>query len=163
LGGQFGYNWQNGQSVLGVELSGAASWLSDMIVSPFFPESDRERTAVSSLWTATARVGFAADRYLFYIKGGYAGARVQINAIELDGADSTTFAAGKTRHGWTIGGGWEYAFASNWSFGAEFNYLDFGSADYRGFNTEAPPGSERFAVRSTVQSVIARLNYRFGN
>ncbi|MFY9992607.1 MAG: hypothetical protein WAL40_16540, partial [Rhodoplanes sp.] len=36
----------------------------------------------------------------------------------------------QTRIGWTVGGGFEWAFAANWTAKAEFLYLDFGSFDY---------------------------------
>jgi opacity protein-like surface antigen len=35
--------------------------------------------------------------------------------------------ASETRTGWTVGGGIEWAFWSNWSAKAEYDYYDFGT------------------------------------
>ena len=68
--------------------------------------------------TATARVGYAVDNWLWYVKGG---------AAWLD-ADHTiggvTFS--DTQTGWTVGTGLEWALGPNWSAKLEYNYMDFG-------------------------------------
>jgi outer membrane immunogenic protein len=156
-GGQVGYNWQARQSMLGVELSGAFSSMDDSIVSPFF-SVDTVRTRVASLWSAAAKLGFAIDRSLFYLKGGYASALINAN---ID-SPNTFFAVGRTRNGLTFGAGWDFALTPNWAVGVEFNHYGFGSARY----SEIIPGDddpETFSVKSSVQSLTARLNYRFGN
>jgi outer membrane immunogenic protein len=158
-GAQFGYNWQNGRSIVGVEMYGARAWLNDQIVSPIFPTTDTEQTSLSAIWAATTRFGQAFDRTLFYLKAGYAGARIKINA-HAGPPENAFFSAGKTAHGWTIGAGFEYALTPTWLLGLEYNYFDFGSTSHSGRHID---GIEDFAVRSTVQSVIARVNYRFGN
>lgn len=156
VGGQVGYDWQNGPWVLGIELSGAFGATKDAIVSPFF-SVDTVRTKIDSLWSATARLGFAFDRTFVYVKGGYAGANVRAN---IDSTD-TFFEVDRARRGFTVGAGLDHALAPNWILGIEFNHYDFGSAKY----SEVIPGDddpEIFAVRSTVQSLVARLSYKFG-
>jgi outer membrane immunogenic protein len=73
--------------------------------------------------TLTGRIGFSADRALFYIKGGAAWADFshsnQLTDRFTDGelGPETTDYYGKhsdTRSGWTLGFGVEYAFAPNW-------------------------------------------------
>jgi outer membrane immunogenic protein len=157
-GGQVGYNWQNGQAILGVELSGTMASMKDTFVSPV-SDAISGRTKVGPLWAATAKLGFATDRNLLYVKGGYAGARIEISAVNT--ADNVSFSSERARSGWTIGGGWEYAVTPTWIFGVELNHYDFGSARH---DVVATGNSlESFDVRSTVQSVTARLSYRFGS
>jgi outer membrane immunogenic protein len=36
----------------------------------------------------------------------------------------------KTLTGWTVGGGWEYAFAPNFTGRIEYRYSDFGTNDF---------------------------------
>jgi outer membrane immunogenic protein len=151
-GGQVGYNWQKGDWVVGVEFSGAFSSMEDSIVNPFF-RADTIRSSVTSLWSATARLGFAIDHSLFYLKGGYANAMV-VGSIH---SPFTFFSVGRTRKGLTFGAGWEYALAPNWTVGLEFNHYGFGSKQY----SEIVPGDddpEFFSVKSSVKTLTARLN-----
>jgi len=159
-GAHIGYNWQFGQTVFGIELSGDAGWMKNKIISPFFPLVDTEQTKLSSIWAATAKLGFAVDRNLVYLKGGYAGARIKINA---DSTLNESFAQTKTRTGLTIGGGFEHAITPNWLLGIEYDYYNFGSVHYAGFDIGVDVTREDFAVRSSVQAVVARVSYKFGN
>ena len=112
-GAQIGFNWQTGAFVFGIE--GDWSWTNadGSIASPVALTTEHN-------WygTATARVGYAVDNWLWYVKGG---------AAWLD-ADYTiggvTFS--DTRTGWTVGTGIEWALGPNWSAKLEYNYMDFG-------------------------------------
>src|SRR5262245_27815631 len=146
-GAHIGYNWQSGQSVFGIELSGDGGWMKNKIISPLFPAADTEQTKVSSIWSATAKLGFALDRNLVYLKGGYAGARIKINADSSSIDDGNVFfARTKTRNGLAFGGGLEHAITSNWLLGIEYDYYNFGSAHYTGFNIGDAVSREDFAV-----------------
>ena len=76
-GGQVGGNWQIGALVLGVE--GQFDWLANQnnasagILVPNVTGTDNTINVVSKdrwLTTLTGRIGFAADHWLFYAKGG---------------------------------------------------------------------------------------------
>jgi len=99
------------------------------------------------------RIGFAMDRFLPYITGG--GAYGDIKAI----ASVTPFAVstGANRLGWTIGGGIEYAFISNWSAKLEYLYVDLGKAHC---NT-ACSGGNPFDVTFQTNIVRGGVNYKF--
>ena len=67
-----------------------------------------------------------------------------------------------TRTGWTIGGGVEQAFATNWSWKLEYNYLDFGSQNYSFTTTVAGVTSTAVNdLEEKVHVVKFGLNYRF--
>jgi len=73
-----------------------------------------------------------ADRALFYVKGGLAVATIRNIAADLDNNNSdmdpfSTSRVTRTRAGWAIGVGVEYAFAPNWSARFEYLYGNFGS------------------------------------
>lgn len=161
-GGQLGYNWQSGNLVLGLE--GSLTW-SDVrrtnVVSPFFPTSDRFTGSVGWLGTVTPRIGFAANSWLFYAKGGLAFG--QIRSRIQDNFDFT--AASSTRLGWTVGLGAEYAINQNWSVGLEANYYDFGSFRVSQESTSLGGGPagvfSDHNVKTTMWSALARVNYRF--
>lgn len=146
LGGTLGYNFQAGSFVWGLETDLAWSNLkgSTTVGGATFNTESR--------WfgTARGRIGYAADRFLPYITGGlaYGDIRASIDPFGLS--------ANKTKVGWTVGAGLEYAFLANWTVKAEYLYVDLGRFD-TGF---AAP----VALNVGLQQHMARvgLNYRFG-
>jgi outer membrane immunogenic protein len=83
-------------------------------------------------WTShvRGRLGYAADRWLFFIAGGLAVADFNFH----EGAITTTIVipTGGTYVGWSIGGGVEYAITQNLLGRVEFLYDNFGHKDYVG-------------------------------
>jgi outer membrane immunogenic protein len=65
------------------------------------------------------RIGFAADRVLFFGTGGGVFANMQTTA---NGVQTT-----HNQSGWTAGLGVEVAFADNWTAKLEYLYADLGS------------------------------------
>ena len=161
LGGQIGYNWQAGAWVFGAEASLAKTWLSQNQVSPFFPATDTWRSEVEWIGTVTGRIGYAWNNVLGYAKGGWAVAR--LNDYVQDTVDFVDVS--RTRSGWTLGGGVEWAFAPNWTLGIEYNYFEFNtnitesSTLLGGGGTFFPGTDHDLDVR--VQSVIAKLSYKW--
>ncbi len=162
VGGQIGYRWQSNQFVFGLEAQGDWADLSNTRVSIFDPTiSTRVKTDAIGLFTA--QLGWAWNAALLYVKGGAAvtGNRLEVfdtfTGINLASADTT-------RWGGTLGVGFEYGFAPNWSIGVEYNHLWMGNADATFTNGIDP----RLAVivsdriRQDVDMVTLRLNYRFG-
>jgi outer membrane immunogenic protein len=64
----------------------------------------------------------------------------------------------RTITGWTIGGGWEYAFAPNFSTRIEYRYTDFGTEDFRF------PTNDYIERHNDIRvhAVRVGLTYRFG-
>ncbi len=169
LGGlQVGANHQIGSWVVGVE---ADLSLMDSVASGTGPTtgfgagiSGRGRSQIDWLTTFTGRFGYAFDRSLLYFKGGAAGARFTEN-YSLSGPPALFLDSGNqsnTRIGWTIGGGWEYAFLNNWTAKVEYNYLDFGSKEET-FVTINGPG--QIAINQTLDRSLHLVklgaNYKF--
>ena len=82
----------------------------------------------------------------------------------VSGTTCRSISDDKTKVGWTVGAGIEVAFAQNWSFGAEYLYVDLGSTTLTltpitdgGFFTNT--STSEFENRSHVAR--AKLNYRF--
>lgn len=80
-------------------------------------------------WTGSARLraGYAMDRWLPYVTGGFAFAsyegRLLAAGVPIPGP-FTTFS--DTSVGWTVGFGTEYAFTDNLILRGEYRYSDFG-------------------------------------
>lgn len=143
---QFGYQWQTGTWVFGAEAD-----LSFTNADGRSLISGGEGIAASLDWFGTVRgkVGYAFDRVLVYGTGGLAFGRIE--ATEPYGGDSLD----KTRFGWTLGAGFDWAFAQNWSAGLEYRHMDFGDLSF----TPAYFGSGDVGV--TTDTVRMNLNYRF--
>ena len=120
------------------------------------------------------RAGFAVDRALFYVTGGAAVAGFGGSTTTVVNSATIAIPAGtfvgdqrrldRTRWGWTVGGGIEWAFNQNWSLAGEYRYTDFGN---RGNSFNIPDGfggvfaTGNSSYRLKVEQATARLNYRF--
>lgn len=140
-GGQVGYDLRTGSNVvIGGEFSVTGVTGS--------AEIEGVELGVGRTLNATARLGYVlGDKHLIYARGGYSNARFSVD----DGIDTE---AGN-RDGFTIGAGYEQAFAKNVSARLEYNYSDYGSEDFSDFFEErASAGLSRHAI-------TAGLNFRF--
>ncbi len=151
-GGQIGYNWQVNQVVFGLEAdfqgSGQRESASGVLPVPFGLTTITDR--VRYFGTIRGRLGYAWDRTLLYVTGGYAYQNIGLDISTAAGAASSS----TTKGGWTLGGGFEYAFAGPWTAGVEYLYLDSGTTTTTLFGA---PFESR--VRNNV--VRAKVNYRF--
>jgi len=161
VGGQLGYRWQFNQFVVGVEGQGDWADLSNTRVSLFDPRFST-RTKTDGIGLITGQIGYAWNASLFYVKGGAAvtGNRFSILS-NLTGAELV--AASATRWGGTVGVGWEYGFAPNWSAGIEYDHLFMGNSN-NSFSVVNPINAAFLNDRITqdVDMVTLRINYRFG-
>ena len=148
-GAQLGWNWQAAGSpwVFGIE--GDWSWTNADATGTL---GGLAFTAEHNWYaTATARVGYAWDRALWYVKGG--AAWVDGDYCRISGG-----CVGNTRSGWTVGTGIEWAVADNWTAKLEYNYMDFGSDTY----ALLPAIAAGTDIDAHVHAVKLGLNYRFG-
>jgi outer membrane immunogenic protein len=120
VGGTVGFNWQSSAFVFGVE--GDGDWANIKGSAPC-PGVVGFTCNTSDSWLATARarLGYAANEWLFYVTGGGAFGDVKTAATGFSGQSVT-------RTGWTAGGGIEYGFAPNWSVKVEYLHVDLGTA-----------------------------------
>jgi outer membrane immunogenic protein len=160
-GGQIGFNWQSGQFVFGLEADGSWTDASDCGSPHLVFTSYNGCNQINWYATGTARVGYAVDRALFYVKGGVAFVDEEQNITFRNVV--TTDTPSEVRVGWTVGAGIEYALAPNWSIKGEYNFMDFGTENYT-FNYGANPAGlvERWDIGQQVHVVKFGVNYRFG-
>jgi outer membrane immunogenic protein len=157
IGGfHLGYNLQIAQYVAGIEGTVDGSSLSGTRVSDS-GVSMGTRTDVQG--SIRARLGVAFDRVLIYATGGAAFAGFT-NNYEFSGPIFLAETDSRTRAGWTVGGGLEYAVTNNWSIGAEYRYSDFGHIVDFPFST-LTLGTVLFSHHLTDNQVQARLSYKF--
>jgi outer membrane immunogenic protein len=171
-GAQFGYNWQLSPSwLLGLEADFSGS---DLTGTNAVPGTDTSRimTAQEKLdWLGTVRGRFGilpTDRIHTYLTGGlaYGHAMLSTALSRTNGCTGNNCEAGSvsdTKVGWTVGGGAEWAFASNWSVRAEYLYVDLGSISHNMTDPNFPFELFRASIALKENIVRAGLNYKFGN
>lgn len=152
LGGQIGYNWQMGSTVLGLESDLDWAKLSGSTGSGGVCATDGGgtcRTEQSWFGTTRARLGYAFGSFLPYVTGGLAYGDIKAVQPGVTSRD--------TKAGWTAGAGVEYGFTRNWSAKAEYLHIDLGTATFMG----AASGTSTLKTPITEDILRAGLNYHW--
>jgi outer membrane immunogenic protein len=164
-GVQAGCDYQSGQFVVGVQ--GDYGWTdgSGRNVNPLLVTAGGaaigDRSSMDSIASVTARVGYAADRTLYYVRGGLAWERDRYKMYVVP-TGLTLFSANETRAGYTVGGGVEYAFNNFVSVFTEYNYYNFGN-ERLNFVDPAAAAARRIDIKSNASVVKAGGVFRFGD
>jgi outer membrane immunogenic protein len=175
LGGlQLGANKQVGNIVYGVETDISYARVRDSVIGPLLPPFGFLTSGQQKLdWLGTlrARAGLVTfDRSVIYVTGGLAYGRATLTTSTISTTQNCALGATfcmagsseKWMAGWTIGGGWEYAFASNWSAKLEYLYYDLGKIT--DINPQINGNATFFQGSADVRGNIIRvgMNYKFG-
>jgi outer membrane immunogenic protein len=164
-GGHLGFNQQFGRWVGGVEVSLSEGDVEGSSVNEIFGSDVATKTEIDSLFLATVRLGYAFDRTLAYVKAGYASADVKLRgAGEIDETE-VGFSSSERHAGFTLGGGFEYAWTNRVTFGLEYNRVDLGSTTHVGFATVDDDVVTAIPVRvepDVLHVAMARLSLKFG-
>ena len=184
FGAQVGWNWHVAPAwLLGVEADAQWSDRSESsCVSACLPGagfvtllSVTDDQSMKWLGTARARFGWIApNSSLWYVTGGAAWARVEDTVTLaatpgyfLSGATASAATFSHERAGWTIGAGIETPLARNWSFKAEYLYVDLGRVT-DSFAVPLGPAVAPATTQTTVNSysihdniVRVGVNYHF--
>jgi len=142
----YGYNFQSGAMVFGIE--GDIDWsdISGSTACGAGTCSFRNRW----LGTLRGRIGPGFDRVLPYVTGGLAYGGVRASNSLFTTADTTAI-------GWTAGAGVEFALANAWTAKIEYLYVDLGRFDCGVACGLGLPENVGF----TANVVRVGLNYRF--
>src|SRR4029453_8435334 len=135
-GGQIGCDYQfAGGWVIGIRnmFNGTSLGRTRDFIDPATRLTGTVDSHINWFDTLTGRIGYAfAPSWLLYGQGGVAWIHHRAD-LTFAGIDFGTF--GKTRTGWTAGGGVEWMFAPGWSAFLEGNYMDFGDQNHTVFGT----------------------------
>ncbi|HEY2828212.1 MAG TPA: outer membrane beta-barrel protein [Pirellulales bacterium] len=184
-GGQLGFNYQSGIWVFGAEADiawrdrtdTASFTLNPIVLGPGGGGGDTLLLSDEQKWIGTVRgrVGVSPEgmsNWLFYVTGGLAYGGFEHSVTQncnVGCGQVRVISDSTTKVGWTVGGGVEVALNRNWSVGAEYLYMDFGTdtlaapaaGDFSGVTTTFPPTTVSFHDKSQVARL--KLNYRFGD
>jgi outer membrane immunogenic protein len=167
-GGQIGCNLQVARNwVLGAEGDFGWSNINGTSADPFF--SGKNLSSRNDwITSATGRVGYVWDNWMFYGKGGAAWARDQYafsaTAVIIDGftfSPAFNETGSDTRFGWTAGTGIEWAFAPAWSARVEFDYYGFGPRTVTLFDATTSMSSGPISVKQNIEAIRFGINYQF--
>ena len=168
-GGEAGCNYQTNNWVWGIEVDGSwsgaqgAAGPTPGAIAAGANSARLFRTEQRWLATARGRLGYAADKWLWYVTAGAAWSGFDVNndacAIAANACRNPTHV---NRTGWIVGGGTEYALSGGWSVKGELLYADFGTFHY----DDSPAANsciQCYSMDVKMSEWIARLgvNYRF--
>lgn len=157
-GGQFGYNYQTGRWVFGIEGDVSYSNVRGSTTSGFVVPNPNVGLSTRLDWlsTVTGRVGYALNDTLIYGKAGaaFGGLSLSMNSPKFGSLSSSD-----TQTGWTVGAGLEHALWDNWTVKAEYDYLDLGTHSI----TAAPSIGNAITADAKVTEHMIKLgaNYHF--
>ncbi len=172
-GAQIGYNWQSGSLVWGFETD--ISWTNmsgTALVTPITQNNGSPWQGTLTAhqdtdWFGTSRVrlGGAVGRALIYGTGGLAYAKVNYSAnsdFRPQGPIQYPFAFSKTKNGWTLGGGVEFAVSKHWGVKGEYLYYKM-SNESRTANPVPvnPPFQVAYTWETRAHILRGGFNYHF--
>lgn len=180
LGGvQAGYNWQRGKLLYGLEadfgylnLDGSAYPPPDPTGMPY-----DTRGVIDGGWYAGlgARLGYAHDRTLFFVKAGGVYTDASFSVIDDCSSDfinppgcgpSTYHASKRLGFGYLLGAGIEHAINDRWSVKLDYSYMGFGKEKASAVVGGDPVGGYFGQTKSvkadlSVHTVKAGINVHF--
>jgi outer membrane immunogenic protein len=170
LGGVYGgFNYQFNQIVIG--LDGDYAWASiagtGSDISTVNAHINEHSDNINWIATATGRIGYAMNNWLLFAKGGWAWAGFSGTSTEYTAAGTTVVdlgSASSTRSGWTAGGGVEYGLTHHVTVKLEYDYVDFGTANFSSTDVTVASGAVNVYQRSATSSlnmVKLGLDYKF--
>jgi outer membrane immunogenic protein len=158
VGAFVGVQKQFGQFVLGVEggylaAFGDASLGAIPAINIWNPGGTGTAQAkLKDIWSVGARVGWAMDRWMPYLTGGYANGSFQFNAQSAGLTEQANARSG----GGYIGVGLDWAVMNNWILGAEYRHYGFAT------KTVTSTGFvENVNFAPKTDTLLARLSYKF--
>ena len=169
-GAQVGVNYQFwGGVVIGAEAT--FDWLTVSHNNPV-TATDPTGTVAANIgttdarWatTATGKLGYAWDRVLLYGKGGAAWVATTSPSISVTGVPASfTGVSGTTASTWTAGFGLEWAFYSNWSVRAEYDFIALPTQTLTVAPATPTFGGDVITFNNRNLSIFtAAINYKFG-
>ncbi len=160
----FGYNFQSGNFVFGLEGSLAAANFDGKFTAPSLAATTNAAWTPNMNWlgTVTGKVGYSFGQWLPYAKGGFVAA--EVGSPTQSGPLVGGFSQTTDVSGWTAGVGLEYQLTPKWSMGLEYLYTDLGNGSPQSTLGTAPISGapEVYSTALKTQSLLGRLNYKTG-
>lgn len=172
-GGQIGYNYQLQSNII-VGLEADLQWADQKgtatVISPgavsrgLAPPFTSDQVKLDWFGTVRGRVGAIVNNNLWYVTGGWAYGKLELNSTSTLGPGFGFPAAGTpatfsgTKSGYALGTGVEVPLVGRWTAKLEYLYMKLGTVG----GTYNPPGAAT-TVSADLKDHIGRIgaNYRF--
>lgn len=170
-----GYGKQFGNMYFGIEAQASALHFDDSrsetvtyLTAPADQFTLQHSVEADWLISLRPRLGWTQGQWLGYVTGGPALARIKLDTtfsdtflLDARGHDSSS----KTKFGWALGAGGEYALNKDWSVRGEFMHYDFGNVDTSTLITNpSNPGLSNTIKSKTdleINTLSVGITYRF--
>lgn len=162
FGGHVGIQHQWGRIVVGVEASysGPAGFGFSNPTTACPNTSFSCEARIDSLFLVGPRLGYAHDRWLGYVTGGYASARIDTQATRVTGGGAVV--PDSVRHnGGFVGGGVEYMLHDRWIIGLEYIHTFLDTERHFTPNNVISVGNTR-DVDGDQDILRARVSFKLG-
>lgn len=162
MGGiQLGYNVQFSGLIVGLQGDLGYLGVSGGRADPLSLGLDTRASTTDGLYVSlTGRLGFAANNFMVYARGGYIWADIGHSVVDncnvAPCGPALVNVSTSGRSGWTLGGGVEVAINPNLSVFAEYMYADFGNV------TTLSAAGFGWTHDLDVHTARIGLNFRFG-
>jgi len=175
-GGQFGYNYQFGYGLFGIEADvNRNSSFKNSVIGGANSNAMTVGIKANVSGTIRARAGLVMNNVLIYVTGGAAWADIKQTGVEFTNRTTSTnfglptgITANASSVGWggVIGAGVEFAVSQNWSVGGEFlhtTYADHDAPILEANGSGACGTLSNCVVRGQLTTDVGRirLNYKF--
>ncbi|MTH97281.1 outer membrane protein [Roseibium sp. RKSG952] len=166
IGGlHFGYLHQWDAFVAGIDLTGNLSDLSKESLSPFYPElGDTLETNMRGQVAATLKLGYAFDRFLPYVEGGYAVTQIGMTNRDryyCEQPGTCLFKDTEWAGGYVLGAGLDYMLTDNLSLGLNYRYANVEDVTFSGPVTPLTDQDEKYSASSDIHAVTLRASWHF--
>ncbi|MGI9523171.1 MAG: outer membrane protein [Hyphomicrobiaceae bacterium] len=171
---QTGLQRQYGNWVGGIELTAS---FNDLDKSDFAkmcgayycrPGQRKRTTEIGNLFTTVARLGWAKDRWMGYVKGGWA--RGEVVFKQIDKYRGFRHSSDSYQDGYALGGGFEYAIHKSITLAIDYTYVDLDVDDqlraqikfchHRNGRLCSATNKD---IDANLHQVTFRLNYKMGH
>ncbi|HJU32414.1 MAG TPA: outer membrane beta-barrel protein [Hyphomicrobiaceae bacterium] len=159
-GGHVGLQKQWSLFVFGAEASYLWMDQEESTVS-FIDPTTRVSSNVRNLMLVTGKFGWAWENLLATFRGGWASADIDLRT-SVTGTGVLLTTSSDRESGWTAGASVEYALWNHVVLGAQYDYVHFNVGDRLQIPSGAGPVGTRSAGGVDIQSVTARLSFKFG-
>jgi outer membrane immunogenic protein len=172
IGGVIGYNWQNCNTVFGLEadLTWAnvdRDWGINLGGLGFggLGQVFSANSSIDLYGAIKLRTGFAFDKMLLYVTGGVAFANIEHsganNAIGGFPAGLVSFKSDETRWGWVVGAGTEYALTNRITWRSEATYTRFEDQSFNLNIAPLPGAAIKLNAQDEIWMLRSGLNFKF--
>ncbi len=172
-GGQAGFNYQTRKLVVGLEtgfenlgLNRANSATQEYLSAPGTTFTLEHSIRADWFCSVRPRVGWAIGKWLAYGTTGIAISRLKFNEQFSDTFTPAyeSSSSSKTKIGWIIGAGAEYALTTHWTVRTEYLFTNFGHLSNTNSPLVLPAGQgDEFdhSIDMNVHSIHLGINFRF--